>query len=585
MPRRLERLANVVLRVPPVVLLDLLYRWDVQAFADTGRPLAERLPLLRGGRLWSLCYAGHLLCLMVLVLPLLSLVQLYLQLLALLLLYLSHQVAWDYIDHEVERGFQGAIYEDPVALGHFATALTGGGRRPLRSAAEDPAGGAALRPPPPAGRPAVLPPSPGSAHRQLLRGGPGGLAAPLWGSFLPHGAFPHGCGRLPRDLPGPRGLSSGDPGRVPLEAAGCAAGLLHLLAGPVRPADLHPGLLLLLRPPPLPTGLALRLPQQRGQMLHHPLLAHRTHLRRLLPGPGIAPAGQALFERLRSLPGRQRHPQGRDGRGDAVAAGHPDGPPGPSTPPEDLPAHRHLLHRGHLHSPICDRNSRASRSGAGGIAEQEFLETLPWGDPLPVSLGGPRIHGLQNRPLLPAGFLAGDPHLQLHADFPAGDGDPLRLRPLRGRAPPEDPRGEDGRDPLLRPSRQPGAGVPGGPVRGDLRHLGVHRGRVDVAGGLGHHRPLLLQRLAEGPIRLEELLAPLGGGQEDRLATQGHQQAAGGSQRLVCHLLPGNDRRRDHALRPHFPRRLPSQVVLRAGHLSPLPPGGSSPSYPGSPAK
>ncbi|XP_013921437.1 PREDICTED: RING finger protein 145-like [Thamnophis sirtalis] len=62
---------------------------------------------------------------MVLVLPLLSLVQLYLHLLALLLLYLSHQVAWDYIDHEVGRGFQGAIYEDPVALGHFATALTG----------------------------------------------------------------------------------------------------------------------------------------------------------------------------------------------------------------------------------------------------------------------------------------------------------------------------------------------------------------------------------------------------------------------------------------------------------------------------
>ncbi|XP_026546415.1 RING finger protein 145-like isoform X1 [Notechis scutatus] len=130
MPRRLERLANVVLRVPPVVLLDLLYRWDVRAFADAGRPLADQLQL-RGARLWSLYYAGHLLCLMVLVLPLLSLVQLYLHLLALLLLYLSHPVAWDYIDHEVERGLQGAIYEDPVAFGHFATAVTGeewGGR-------------------------------------------------------------------------------------------------------------------------------------------------------------------------------------------------------------------------------------------------------------------------------------------------------------------------------------------------------------------------------------------------------------------------------------------------------------------------
>ncbi|KAM6441548.1 RING finger protein 145-like isoform 3-T3 [Liasis olivaceus] len=57
MPPRLERVANVVLRVPPVVLLDRLYRWDVQAFADTGRPLAD-LPHLRGRRLWSLYYAG-----------------------------------------------------------------------------------------------------------------------------------------------------------------------------------------------------------------------------------------------------------------------------------------------------------------------------------------------------------------------------------------------------------------------------------------------------------------------------------------------------------------------------------------------
>ncbi|XP_063166027.1 RING finger protein 145-like isoform X2 [Candoia aspera] len=54
---RLERVANVVLRVPPVVLLDRLYRWDVQAFADTGRPLADQ-PHLRGRRLWSLYYAG-----------------------------------------------------------------------------------------------------------------------------------------------------------------------------------------------------------------------------------------------------------------------------------------------------------------------------------------------------------------------------------------------------------------------------------------------------------------------------------------------------------------------------------------------
>lgn len=37
---------------------------------------------------------GHLLCLVVVLLPLCSLVQLYLRLVALLLLYLAHQAAW-----------------------------------------------------------------------------------------------------------------------------------------------------------------------------------------------------------------------------------------------------------------------------------------------------------------------------------------------------------------------------------------------------------------------------------------------------------------------------------------------------------
>ncbi|KAM6441546.1 RING finger protein 145-like isoform 1-T1 [Liasis olivaceus] len=208
MPPRLERVANVVLRVPPVVLLDRLYRWDVQAFADTGRPLAD-LPHLRGRRLWSLYYAGHLLCAAVVLLPLRSLVNLHLRLLAALLLCLAHRLAWDYIHQEMERGFQGTIYEDSVALGHFATALTGGNHRPLRSAAEARAGDSALRPPPPAGCPAVLPPCPSPAFRRHLRCGPHSPGAAVWGGGLAGGAFPRGGGSLPRDLAAVPGAHGG----------------------------------------------------------------------------------------------------------------------------------------------------------------------------------------------------------------------------------------------------------------------------------------------------------------------------------------------------------------------------------------
>ncbi|XP_015278224.1 PREDICTED: RING finger protein 145-like [Gekko japonicus] len=122
----LEGVANVALRVPSLVLLDLLYRWDVQTFADLLQPRAREAALPRR-HLWHLYYAGHLVCVVVLLLPVRSLVKLYLYILTMLLLYVGHQTARDYIRQEMDREFQGAVYNDSVALSRFATVLTVGG--------------------------------------------------------------------------------------------------------------------------------------------------------------------------------------------------------------------------------------------------------------------------------------------------------------------------------------------------------------------------------------------------------------------------------------------------------------------------
>ncbi|XP_034958221.2 RING finger protein 145 isoform X1 [Zootoca vivipara] len=123
---RLEEVANVALRVPSIALLDLLYRWDVQALAELLlHPRRTEGTYLWRHHLWNAYYAGHLVCVVVLLLPVRMLVKLYLYILTALLLYVSHQTARDYIRHQMEQEFHGAVYNDPVALSHFATALTG----------------------------------------------------------------------------------------------------------------------------------------------------------------------------------------------------------------------------------------------------------------------------------------------------------------------------------------------------------------------------------------------------------------------------------------------------------------------------
>ncbi|XP_065489831.1 RING finger protein 145-like isoform X2 [Caloenas nicobarica] len=122
---RLEAVANVALRVPGLALLDLLYRWDAAAIAELLRPRRGDPPVLRPPALRGACCLGHVLCLVVLALPVRSLVKLYLHLLTALLLAAGHGAARDYVRRELESSAQDSVYGDTAALGRFATALAG----------------------------------------------------------------------------------------------------------------------------------------------------------------------------------------------------------------------------------------------------------------------------------------------------------------------------------------------------------------------------------------------------------------------------------------------------------------------------
>ncbi|XP_072433608.1 RING finger protein 145-like isoform X1 [Chiloscyllium punctatum] len=119
-----ETLANVALRVPSVMLLDLLYKWDVGHFAEQIRARNEEMHIKYKYVLWNAYYLGHLLSVFVLVLPLQHLVKVYLYLLTASLLYLGHQTCRSYILKELESGYDGAVYFDLVALQRFVSALT-----------------------------------------------------------------------------------------------------------------------------------------------------------------------------------------------------------------------------------------------------------------------------------------------------------------------------------------------------------------------------------------------------------------------------------------------------------------------------
>ncbi|CAB1335697.1 unnamed protein product, partial [Coregonus sp. 'balchen'] len=93
---RLEDVANIALRVPSILVLDLLYKCDIDSFTEH---------LKNEDMLFKYKY-------------------LYLHILTTLLFYVGHQISKDYVHGEVQYGYDGALYLDSLAFHRFVTALT-----------------------------------------------------------------------------------------------------------------------------------------------------------------------------------------------------------------------------------------------------------------------------------------------------------------------------------------------------------------------------------------------------------------------------------------------------------------------------
>ncbi|KAL0994711.1 hypothetical protein UPYG_G00126150 [Umbra pygmaea] len=124
---KLEAVLNVGLRVPSIMLLEVLYRWDVSSFFQKiQRSSLNNNPLFQYKYLaLYLHYVGYILSLVLLTLPRQHLVKLYLYVLTALLLFAGHQVSRDYVRSELESGYEGPLYLEPLSMNRFSTALIG----------------------------------------------------------------------------------------------------------------------------------------------------------------------------------------------------------------------------------------------------------------------------------------------------------------------------------------------------------------------------------------------------------------------------------------------------------------------------
>lgn len=121
---RLEELANVALRVPSILVLDLLYKCDIEGLTEHLKAKNEDMLFKYKYVIWNMYYLGHVMNAVVLVLPLRHIVTLYLHILAALLLYMGHQISKDYVREELQYGYEGAVYLDSLAFNRFVSALT-----------------------------------------------------------------------------------------------------------------------------------------------------------------------------------------------------------------------------------------------------------------------------------------------------------------------------------------------------------------------------------------------------------------------------------------------------------------------------
>ncbi|XP_044022767.1 RING finger protein 145 [Siniperca chuatsi] len=121
---RLEELANVALRVPSILVLDLLYKCDIEGLTEHLKAKNEDMLFKYKYVIWNMYYLGHLINVVLLVLPLRHIVTLYLHILAALLLYMGHQISKDYVREELQYGYEGAVYLDSLAFNRFVSAMT-----------------------------------------------------------------------------------------------------------------------------------------------------------------------------------------------------------------------------------------------------------------------------------------------------------------------------------------------------------------------------------------------------------------------------------------------------------------------------
>uniref|UniRef100_A0AAX7V1Q0 RING finger protein 145 n=1 Tax=Astatotilapia calliptera TaxID=8154 RepID=A0AAX7V1Q0_ASTCA len=121
---RLEVLANVALRVPSILVLDLLYKCDIEGVTEHLKAKNEDMLFKYKYVIWNMYYIGHLINVVVLILPLRHIVTLYLHILTGLLLYMGHQISKDYVHEELQYGYQGAVYRDSLAFNRFVSAMT-----------------------------------------------------------------------------------------------------------------------------------------------------------------------------------------------------------------------------------------------------------------------------------------------------------------------------------------------------------------------------------------------------------------------------------------------------------------------------
>ncbi|KAM6917799.1 RING finger protein 145 [Lycodopsis pacificus] len=121
---RLEELANVVLRVPSILVLDLLYKCDIEGLTEHLKAKNEDMLFKYKYVIWNMYYFGHLMNVVVLVLPLRHIVTLYLHILAALLLYMGHQISKEYVQEELQSGYEGAVHLDAPAFNRLVSAMT-----------------------------------------------------------------------------------------------------------------------------------------------------------------------------------------------------------------------------------------------------------------------------------------------------------------------------------------------------------------------------------------------------------------------------------------------------------------------------